>query len=87
MRICIHALMDHARGERVECARSKTPKHAMLYKVRAQRSAPGRETVSKIYGSRPNTATLSGVPIYTLPLATMGVMNLFPLKLSRPLAA
>ncbi len=37
------------------------------------------------YGSRPNTATPLGVPTYTLPLTTIGVMNLLPLpNVSRP---
>jgi hypothetical protein len=36
----------------------------------------------------PNTATPVGVPTYTFPLTTNGVINLFPLpKASRPFAA
>lgn len=31
------------------------------------------------YGSKPNTPTLFVVPTNTLPFATVGVMNLFPL--------
>ena len=38
--------------------------------------------------SNPNAATPLGVPTYTLPLAMVGTMNLFPApKWSRPLAA
>src|SRR5271168_2051225 len=47
--------------------------------------------VSRVWahcGSNPNTATPFWVPIYTLPLTIIGVMNLFPFpKLSRPLGA
>jgi len=36
------------------------------------------------YQRSPKTATLFAVPTYTLPLATIGVMNLLLLKLSLP---
>ena len=39
------------------------------------------------YGSKPKTATLAGVPTYTLPLATTGVMNLLSRNWSRPFGA
>ena len=38
-------------------------------------------------GSKPNTTTLLGVRIKTLPFATIGVMNLLPENWSRPPAA
>jgi hypothetical protein len=39
------------------------------------------------YGNKPKTATLVGVPTYTRPFATIGVMNLLSAKWSRALLA
>jgi hypothetical protein len=48
-------------------------------------SFPGLKLQGDCYGNKPKTATLVGVPTYTRPFATIGVMNLLSANWSRPL--
>ena len=77
--------MRYVTGKVVMCGRL-SGQRARLFSNTGLRSDP-LKSWGDCYGNKPKTATLVGVPTYTRPFATIGVMNLLSAKWSRPLLA